>query len=119
MVSRPKTVYVRSESYKRYVSGFPCFCCRIDGYTQVAHPNQSKYGKGRGLKSGDQYVFPLCGPRPGHMGCHSMHDLSIDTTREEANEAEDRWVSEMAAQAESDGWRIEGTRMVRQKVAVG
>lgn len=110
MGARPKFEYVRSERYKRYVSGLACLSCRIDGFTQVAHPNQAKYGKGRGVKSGDQFAFPLCGPRPGHMGCHTMHDLLIDTTREEADEAEDRWVSEMHNVAERSGW-VNGKRV--------
>lgn len=33
------------------------------------------------MKTDDLLCFPLCGPRPGHMGCHAMHDLCLDMTK--------------------------------------
>lgn len=68
---------VRSESYRRWVSTLPCVCCGIEGYSQAAHPNQ---GRGLGQKASDLEVFPLCCSRPGHQGCHVLHDTLVDMT---------------------------------------
>lgn len=68
---------IRSESYRRWVATLPCAACAIEGYSQAAHPNQ---GRGLGQKADDLKVFPLCSVRPGHMGCHQMHDLLVDMT---------------------------------------
>lgn len=103
MGSRPKFTYLRSPSYRRYVAAQVCFGCGISGYSQAAHPNQSKYGKGRGIKASDEFCFPLCGPRPGHQGCHVLHDQRIDISREEANAMEDGYVQRMQLLAETDG----------------
>lgn len=64
---RLKADVVRSEPYRRYISALPCFMCRIEGFSQVAHGDE---GKGAGLKSSDTTCYPLCAPRPGEQGCH-------------------------------------------------
>jgi hypothetical protein len=79
--ARPKYVYVRSEAYRRFVSSQACFACGIEGFSQAAHPNQAKYGKGRGIKASDAFCFPLCGPHGASSGCHFQLDLSIDMTK--------------------------------------
>lgn len=93
LVAVPKMQLLRSESYRRWVSILPCCACGIEGWTQVAHGNQAKYGHGRSIKSGDQFVFPMCGPRPGHMGCHAMHDLRMDgLSKAERDALEDEYI---------------------------
>jgi len=57
----------------------PCMACGIqDGTVVAAHSNQSKHGKGRGIKASDQYVAALC-----HR-CHFEVDQGKGT-REEKN----------------------------------
>lgn len=62
---------VRSERHRRLVAGLPCFHCRIQGYSQAAHPNS---GKAKGKKTSDADCFPLCCDRPGVVGCHARFD---------------------------------------------
>ena len=99
----PKMTYLRSEEYRRFVASHACFACGIAGWSQCAHPNQPKFGKGGHIKASDEFCFPLCSTRPGHVGCHVMHDLSLDSTRGERNEAEDRYVERMQALARAAG----------------
>lgn len=96
----PKARIVRSESYRRYVAAHDCFACGISGYSQCAHPN---FNKGLSMKTCDTLGFPLCGPRPGHMGCHTMHDLCLDMDRAERRELETRYTERMQAKARADG----------------
>lgn len=109
MSARLKTEYVRSEAYRRYVASRACFACGIEGWSQAAHPNQAKYGKGRGIKSGDQHCFPLCAPHFGLIGCHAMHDLCVGIDRHERDAKEDEYVERMKRLAARDGW-IDGQR---------
>lgn len=102
----PKTNYVRSEAYRRYVASQPCLGCGIEGHSQAAHPNSAKYGKGRSIKAGDQFCFPLCAPHFGLMGCHYMHDNLIDMTKADQMDLEDRYVEKMQAIAAFDGWHM-------------
>jgi hypothetical protein len=98
----PKPRRYRNESYRRFVASHPCFACGIEGYSQCAHRN----GAGMGTKHSDLETFPLCSSRPGHMGCHQMHDLCIEMTRAERRELEDRYVKRMQEIARQAG-RIE------------
>jgi hypothetical protein len=100
--ARPKYVYVRSEPYRRYVASQACFACGIEGFSQAAHPNQAKYGKGRGIKASDAFCFPLCGPHGASSGCHFQLDLSIDMTKAERDSIEDEYIQRM--QAIAAGW---------------
>lgn len=95
-----KVPAVRSESYRRFVAAHPCFDCGVHGYSQCAHANE---GKGLGLKVCDLRSFPLCGPRPGHMGCHTRFDSGLDYTREERRELGRRWVERMQQIAREAG----------------
>lgn len=99
-MSYAKVKPVRSESYRRWVAKFPCFGCGIEGYSQAAHPN---YGKGLGAKTSDLDVFPLCCARPGHIGCHQMHDLCLDMDRETRREVEAGFTMRMQAIARAVG----------------
>jgi hypothetical protein len=96
--ARPKTVYVRSEAYRRFCASLPCLVCGIEGQTQAAHPNSAKYGKGRSIKAGDQYVFPLC------IRHHAEHDMCYEMTKAERDAIEDEHVARMQAIAADAGW---------------
>lgn len=98
MGARPKTVYVRSEAYRRFCASLPCFACGIEGQSNACHPNSSRYGKGRSIKAGDQYVFPLC------IMHHAMHDTCFEMTKAERDALEDEYVSRMQALALEAGW---------------
>lgn len=82
----------QSEALRRAVSTLPCAKCGIEGYSQAAHSNLWEHGKGRGMKSDDRFVFPLCCTRPGVLGCHAEHDQLIGVTAEEAEENTKKWL---------------------------
>jgi hypothetical protein len=94
-VAAPKLDLLRSEPYRRFVASHACFACDIEGLSQAAHPNQAKYGKGGHIKAGDQFCFPLCSQRPGHMGCHYAHDNCVDVSKDERDLIEDGYVIRM------------------------
>jgi hypothetical protein len=87
----PKPRRYQNEAYRRFVASHPCFNCGIEGWSQCAHRN----GAGMGTKHSDLETFPLCATRPGHMGCHMMHDLCIDMTKEQRRELEQGYVERM------------------------
>ena len=89
----------KNESYRRFVASHACFNCGIEGYSQCAHRN----GGGMGTKHSDLECFPLCANRPGHMGCHTMHDLCIEMTRWQRKDREDAYVQRMQAIARLAG----------------
>lgn len=99
----PKLQLLRSKPYRMYVSGFACFACGVEGWSNACHPNQAKYGKGGAMKAGDEFCFPLCVPHWGMPGCHQQHDLCIEMTKATRNELEDRYVEQMQEQARRDG----------------
>lgn len=91
---------MRSESYRRYVASKPCFSCGIEGYSQVAHPNN---GKGMGMKTSDLDAFPLCAPHWGLPGCHWQLDNSWDMTKAQRRELEEAYTARMQEEARRDG----------------
>lgn len=104
----PKQKTKRNEAYRRYVTTFPCAMCGIEGYSQAAHPNTSKYGKGMGLKADDMQCIPLCGPRPGVPGCHHELDQGRNMTKEERRDFENLAIAKMRYMAFCDGWFDKG-----------
>jgi hypothetical protein len=76
----PKFEYVRSKPLLKAVSSLPCQCCGIDGQTQAAHSNQSRHGKGRGIKASDIYIAALC------QSCHYRIDQGNDLAKSERQE---------------------------------
>ena len=52
--------YFRSKKHLKNVAGLCCQHCGADGYTQAAHSNQLKHGKGRGIKASDEFTAALC-----------------------------------------------------------
>jgi hypothetical protein len=65
-----KEQIVRSEEYRRLVAALPCSYCRIEGYSQAAHPPPTAKGR----KETDLDCFPLCCVRNGVEGCHVLFD---------------------------------------------
>lgn len=63
--------YVRSRKLLEACREIPCqHCSASDGTVVAAHSNQSRHGKGRGIKASDQYVASLC------YRCHCALDSS-------------------------------------------
>lgn len=83
---------MNSEQHRRNVASLPCANCGIEGYSQCAHSNSYRFGKGRGKKASDLATFPLCCARPGIVGCHIEHDQCIGMTKEEAEEREVEYI---------------------------
>jgi hypothetical protein len=100
VVAVPKEIPVRSEPYRRWVASLPCMACKIEGFSQAAHPNQ---GRGLGQKASDLDCFPLCAARPGHQGCHILHDQLIDMTLAERREIERNYIAHMRVLARVAG----------------
>ena len=96
----PKAVPARSPTYREIVASFPCINCGIVGHSQHAHANE---GKGMGTKTDDRAGFPLCGPRPGHAGCHAEFDQGRRWTRDEKRALAKRWGSETRMQVKALG----------------
>lgn len=56
-----------------------------------------------GTKTSDLETFPLCGTRPGHIGCHMQFDLCLDMDRATRRELEVLYVARMQALARAAG----------------
>jgi hypothetical protein len=106
--ARPKFAYLRSEVYRRFVSAQPCFACGREGNSNACHPNSSRYGKGRSIKAGDQYVFPLC------IMHHAMHDTCFEMSKAERDALEESYVERMQKIAADDGWN-DGVKRKKEK----
>jgi hypothetical protein len=111
----PKSPVLRAPHYLRYVASMHCFGCGIVGYSQAAHANQARLGKGGARKASDEYTFPLCASRPGHQGCHVAHDLCLDMTKHERDALEDTYIARMMAMATADGWRFLSDEITRRR----
>lgn len=66
---QPKSAPKRDESYRRWVASQPCWNCGAVGRSQAAHADA---GKGIGIKSSDETLYPLCADQPMHNGCHTV-----------------------------------------------
>ena len=95
----PKSPRYKNESYRRFVAGFPCFCCGIEGWSQCAHAN----GGGMGTKRSDLETFPLCADEPGRLGCHSTFDRCIGMTWDEREELTQAYIRRMREIAAAEG----------------
>jgi hypothetical protein len=69
--------YFRSKNHLKNVASLPCQICFSEGQTQAAHSNQLIHGKGRGIKSSDEYTAALC------FSCHTIVDTSNSLTKME------------------------------------
>ena len=102
----PKFRYWRSKPYRMWVASLPCCACGIEGWGQCAHSNQAKHGKGGGVKASDEFSFCLCSTRPGHQGCHTVHDTLVDMTHEQRSAIEDDYIARTQAMAAREGMRL-------------
>jgi len=63
----------------------PCVKCGHPD-SQAAHSNSAKHGKGRSIKSSDQFTVPLC------HSCHHRFDTFQLGTRAESESMFDQWL---------------------------
>ena len=63
----------------------PCVKC-VQSPSQAAHSNSAKHGKGRSIKSSDQYTIPLC------FSCHHKFDTFQLGSRAESEVMFDQWL---------------------------
>jgi len=104
--AQPKHDYVRDEAYRRYVASHACFRCGIAGISQAAHANSAAAGKGMGIKSSDEALFPLCATTAGRPGCHEEHDQARDgLSRDERRSIELEWIARMESIAALEGYQ--------------
>ena len=68
--------YLRSKAHLKKVASLPCQLCGLDGQTQAAHSNQSRHGKGRGIKASDEFTAALC------QTCHQKIDQGSDLEKQ-------------------------------------
>ncbi len=72
LVQISKTAYIRDKRLRAMCEALPCQHCGSFAGSTWAHSNQSRHGKGRGIKASDIYVAALCG------ACH--HDIDQGRT---------------------------------------
>lgn len=60
LTSFPKFNYIRSQAILNACRQFPCQYCGSREGVVAAHSNQSRHGKGRGIKASDIFVAALC-----------------------------------------------------------
>jgi hypothetical protein len=63
----------------------PCIRCGNPN-SQAAHSNSAKHGKGRGIKSSDLFVIPLCAT------CHAAFDRFELGNREQSEAMFEKWL---------------------------
>ena len=77
-LTRPKFQYIHSPALRKACREIPCQHCGIeDGTVVAAHSNESRHGKGRGIKASDIYIAALCAK------CHTKVDSSYCLTQQE------------------------------------
>ena len=67
------------------VRKLPCVKCG-QSPSQAAHSNSAKHGKGRSIKSSDQYTIPLC------FSCHHKFDTFQLGNRAESEAMFEKWL---------------------------
>lgn len=67
------------------VRSLPCVKCGHPD-SQAAHSNSAKHGKGRSIKSSDQFTVPLC------HSCHFQFDTFQLGNRAESEVMFDQWL---------------------------
>ena len=63
----------------------PCVRCGNPD-SHAGHSNSAKHGKGRGIKSSDQFTIPLC------VICHAAFDRFELGNREESEKLFEQWL---------------------------
>jgi len=96
-----KHQYVRSQKLLKLVASLSCQNCGIDNGVQAAHSNWSEWGgKGKSLKSSDEYTAALC------LKCHYEIDQGAHLTKDKRK---DMWLKAHTATVEAlgDRWPTE------------
>ena len=76
---------MRSPKRLAEIRKLPCVRCGNPN-SQAAHSNSAKHGKGRGIKSSDLFVIPLCAI------CHAAFDRFELGNRAESEAMFDQWL---------------------------
>lgn len=76
---------MRSTKRLNEIRALPCVRCGYP-HSQAAHSNSGKHGKGRGIKSSDLFVIPLC------FKCHAAFDRFELGNREQSEAMFEQWL---------------------------
>ena len=76
---------MRSPKRLAEIGKLPCIRCGNPN-SQAAHSNNAKHGKGRGIKSSDLFVIPLC------FKCHAAFDRFELGNREQSEAMFEKWL---------------------------
>ena len=76
---------MRSPKRLAEIRKLPCVRCGNPN-SQAAHSNSAKHGKGRSIKSSDQFTIPLC------FKCHAAFDRFELGNRAESEAMFDQWL---------------------------
>lgn len=76
---------MRSPRRLAEIRKLPCIRCGNPN-SQAAHSNSAKHGKGRGIKSSDLFVIPLCAI------CHAAYDRFELGSREQSEAMFEKWL---------------------------
>ena len=76
---------MRSPKRLAEIRKLPCVRCGNPN-SQAAHSNSAKHGKGRSIKSSDQFTIPLCAT------CHAAFDRFELGNRAESEAMFDQWL---------------------------
>ena len=94
--------YYRSKKHLKNVASLDCQICGATGFIQAAHSNQMQHGKGRGIKSSDEYTAALC------LKCHYEIDQGKELSKEERQR---KWhhahIATIAKLCDQDSWPVD------------
>lgn len=76
---------MRSQKRLNEIRKLPCVVCG-QSPSQAAHSNSAKHGKGRSIKSSDQFTIPLC------FKCHAAFDRFELGSRAESEAMFEQWL---------------------------
>ena len=76
---------MRSQKRLAEIRKLPCVRCGNPN-SQAAHSNSAKHGKGRGIKSSDQFTVSLC------FKCHAAFDRFELGNREQSEAMFEKWL---------------------------
>ena len=76
---------MRNQKRLAAIRKLPCIRCGNPN-SQAAHSNSAKHGKGRGIKSSDLFVIPLCAT------CHAAFDRFELGNRAESEAMFEKWL---------------------------
>ena len=76
---------MRSPKRLAEIRKLPCVRCGNPN-SQAAHSNSAKHGKGRSIKSSDQFTVPLC------HSCHAAFDRFELGSREQSEAMFEKWL---------------------------